>query len=177
MAIQTNLYGLIIAGILVIYLLQLVARYKKQITEKNMKLAQFQLDKQLVCTLIPLVSDGQNSEPFNKGISLIKNYYDIQDMLIYDISQDEFTYQNSYYNPGLKKYVRNNVLQIISKIEKNNCHQFQINNTEKYSQNYIITYSANCLIVIRDKHNETIGALDFIQKLVVLVDKIARRKE
>ena len=112
------LYILLLLAILV-YLVKLVFTYKSQIHKQHLKLIEYHLDKQLITKLVENVIESDTNS-LGEIVTLIKNYYQLEDLLFYDIASDAFINLPDASNSInlVKAYIQKNRHAILEKAKK-----------------------------------------------------------
>jgi hypothetical protein len=173
---QISTIEVFIILLFIIYIICQIFTYKKYIDKQNLKLFNFYLDRKLIAKLIKIVNSNHPSA-FEESIQVVKNYYDISQILIYEPSGDCFSYPEYYRNLALEGYLHDQYNAIVQDIDLEGLFAKMIYLDGKRYKAHIIPFNkidTNSLMVFlfceeNFARQEEIYTLDLMKEIISLV--------
>ena len=117
--------------LLLILLLYKVVRYKKALDSKNVQLIQFHLDTKFLCKgLIDSLSISDSSIYCNSLIKRIKEYYNLEDIIIIDSLSMMAGENNTATRSEIVYFIQKNIQQITKNLHDHRLTKISIDNSQ-----------------------------------------------
>lgn len=117
--------------LLIILLLYKVIRYKKALDSKNVQLIQFHLDTKFLCKgLIDSLSISDSSIYCNLLIKRIKEYYNLEDIIIIDSLSMMAGENNTATRSVIVDFIQKNIKQITKNLHDHRLTKISIDNSQ-----------------------------------------------
>lgn len=117
--------------LLLILLLYKVVRYKKALDSKNVQLIQFHLDTKFLCKgLIDSLSISDSSIYCNSLIKRIKEYYNLEDIIIIDSLSMMAGENNTATRSEIVDFIQKNIQQITKNLHDHRLTKISIDNSQ-----------------------------------------------
>ena len=173
---QISAIAALVILLFIIYVTYQVFAYKKYIDQQNLKLFHFYLDRKLIAKLIKLVNSN-HPKAFEESIQTIKDYYNIDQILIYTHSDRVFVYPDFYGNLSLERYLHDQHSLILEDVELQGLFTKMIYLDGRHYRVHITAFDKkhknNLMVFLFFEENfarqEVIYALDLMKEIISLV--------